>query len=181
MTSAPSSTRRTLPDQLFVCYRHNRPEAGLLEAVGCAYGQLMLKPSGGLWTSPLLGEADSVFLQRIREHQRQEHWGDDNLWKLTPAPDLRLLVLDRPDDLRRCLGRKFQGLSFKRFDNRNFGSKLRLELALRQPSPIDWTALAEDYDGIWARGFIPPLWSCESVFWTRWVFTGVEQIEEKAA
>lgn len=166
-------------DQLYLAYDGHSPEPERIKPVGNAYGQFMLKPSGGLWTSPLIGERDSAFIRQCVAAERVDHWlgVQSRRFVLRPKPDVRLLVLNRKSEFRALIRTDWRPSAVLRRAELNATNNLLVaKMLCDSPSPIDWTALAEHYDGIWAQEYIPPLWSCESIVWMRWCFDEVKEV-----
>lgn len=96
-----------------------------------------------------------------------------NLWKLIPEADTRIYEIGRYGHLAWLV--------------ENYGRvpdpHSQLPASIRREHP-DWTAVAQDYDGIhltqfgqWATRLTMPYslygWDCESTLWNRWCFTEV--------
>lgn len=127
------------------------------------------KPYGGLWTSTYAdGKSHWVeWLEGEWESQLHSNW-----FVLHPSPDARVLVID--EDSVDVIPRK--QVPDGHFYPRRYN----------ESGPIDWLALASEYDGVHlprrCNHYMDPLyefygWDCESTVWFRWVFEKVERVK----
>jgi len=129
------------------------------------------KAEGGLWTSP----EGSGFGWDDWCRSEMPHWLGDR-WVLTVVGEPRVLAIDSLTDLE---------LACLRFpappSDPSWGFA-------RPPGPrMDWEAVAVEYDAVWlteagqwaTRFSEPDLygWDCETVWWTRWMFSDVRAAE----
>ena len=133
------------------------------------HSPMMLKPNGGLWTSPEVSEAS------------WEEWAHDNMpdmlqtrYILTPKPGTRLIRVDSLEDLN-DLGDTHGGEPYSIGVGHTY-------------STLSFEKMAKEYDGLWltARGFYRTRmvtlgrwmlgtngWDCETVLWFHWSFSEV--------
>lgn len=164
----------TIPPQLHSAWRGTRPLHGLLQPVGNGYGQFLLKPSGGIWTSTLIGENESAFTRLCESFDGNHEWAGKPRWKLTPIGDLAVYVADTDEDFGKLFREDWdKGINHSDEDRVAAwsGDDAAIERMRRMPSYINWKKFARYFDCLWARGYFPPAWDCESLFWTRWCFT----------
>lgn len=173
----------TVTDQLYVSYEGIALSPDKMMPIGNNYGQFMLKPSGGLWTSPLIGSDDSAFVGQIQQMGRVDHWlgPQHRRYHVTPAADARVLVLDSWQDFMALVKRNWRHrLNLPQYQRMDTTFHIAQMLCQRE-SPIDWTLLTEHYDAIWARNYLPPRWDCECVVWLRWCFSEVAEVTKELA
>lgn len=167
----------SVPDQLHISYRGDSLSKSAWQPIGNAYGQFLLKPSGGLWTSPAGADIESSpFIASIRLKGRVEHWLglQHTRFLLCPLPAVALYTLDTYSDLLRLVDAGKRTLFNIRHDEQMPNSSLLIaNVMARKPSLIDWPNALRGYDGICARGYLPPHWECESICWSRWAFASV--------
>lgn len=127
----------------------------------------MIKPSGGLWTSPV--SRDDGATHWVEWCEREE-WGNPTapLTRIIPDPDARVFYIHGLHNLKQLVGAY----------PLDVGSWMPCSFA-----PVDWEKVAADYDAVWltARGehmtrySQPGLygWDCETVFWLQPRYTVV--------
>jgi len=138
------------------------------------------KPDGGLWTSSLLGEAGSNWVQWCyREHFHLPNEDAWNSWVLHPAPGNPVVALHSQADVRRLLQ------DFRCYNSGRFGREHSTDM-------LDFYTLAQHFAGVHltaeGRNQTQPFgftssptggdlqWDVESTVWFRWAFTAVENL-----
>jgi hypothetical protein len=137
------------------------------EAIQPAGNDDLVKPSGGLWTSTYLGEAEgSAYVQFCLTN----HYHDwlHKAWLLTPKSDALVYEINSVTDL-----------------------KMLLEIYPLHPNRrdvvyLDWARIGQDFDAVHltatgqeaTRASNPGLyhWDCESTVWFKWCFEAVEPL-----
>lgn len=173
----------TIPDQLYVSYEGAPLSPERIAPLGNDYGQFMLKPSGGLWTSPLVGQDSSAFVEQIQQKGRVEHWlgPQHRRYRIAPDSNAQVLILDDQRDFLALVKRDWRHrLNLQQYRQMDTSFTIARLLCQRE-SPIDWTQLQFAYDAIWARGYLPPRWDCECAVWFRWRFSDVSEVTKELA
>lgn len=155
-----------LPVQLYLGRSEPKPE--LMRPVeNFAEDSYFMKPGGGLWTSSYR-DGSSEWLRYSEQIGHRS------------AEDGRYLL--QPQGCRVCTIRSEQ-------EYRTLQQRYSLDNDIPLPPEllklIDWERLAEDCDAIWLpegradMSIESPFhgWDVESVFWTRWSFTGVSALD----
>jgi len=137
----------------------------------------VIKPTGGLWTSPLLYGPESVVVGTgWTQWCAMEAWGSaadaTEVVEVVPDPDARVYVIDDLPTLARLIR------TYPETGARIVPTSVR--------APIDWPAVAADVDAVWltergqacTRFSDPSLygWDCETVLWLNRAFTIGERI-----
>jgi hypothetical protein len=125
---------------------------------------------GGFWTSSLLDDGTSSWLQWCLT----EDFGGPafDLWELDPDPGATVYTIDSYADLQ-ALAKRFPPVC----------DHLRPCREWSMGSGLSWRRVAEAYDAVrvteegqWATRLSMPLnlygWDCEATIWFRWKFTG---------
>lgn len=143
------------------------------KAPGNDLGQYMLRPTGGLWTvDALTKEAQKVVAREDAATANLLHYLID------PDPDARVLVLDKQSHFRALLPISQRATySHSRWDHNRLLSPVIARYLAAKTSPIDWISLGQEFDAIWARGYVPPGWLHSSVYWYRPRFADVIERE----
>lgn len=164
--------------QLFLSYLGENMMPKRLNPTDNRYGQYMLKPGGGIWTSTFIPPNSSAFA-RFASARDHEHWIENaTRFVAEPLPDLRVLIIDTAAQFIELVRPEYRrGIVLRRYDSTNMRSRVVANMLCRRESPIDWPLVMQDWDAIWARGFIPPSWSCESIFWAAWHFASIEKVK----
>lgn len=126
-----------------------------------------LKPKGGLWTSPLVGEESSEWVEWCANSDF-EYGKKENLYEVTPADDVKLYVIDNRQDLK--------DISYLGYAN---------------TYAISFEVLSKEYDGVWlsesglnSMDSVHPDepvmtgWDVESTIWMDFSFKEVELVTE---
>lgn len=134
----------------------------------------LMKPKGGLWTSPIRADDDGWVRSDWTRWCESEQFGTPSapVTRIIPDPSARVAVVDTHADL------------------------LALESSYRDTNPVlhagmwplvNWVKMAQDIDAVWlteagqwaTRFTTPGLygWDCETVFWLNPRFTVGERVE----
>jgi hypothetical protein len=161
-----------LPQQMFV---GSRPLPGLLNPPKSSRYRHW-KPAGGIWTSTA-SDGTSGWIEWC-EGEDFRTWTLSQRWLLDPV-DARVFAILDADDVDRLFA--------------NYGRPIYDDPVLSSPLfdflTVDWEAFVVDWDALWLSspwidcGGMPLRmasmmfygWDCESTWWARWKFDGVQR------
>lgn len=172
LTLSPFSRGSTIAHdrQLFVATERPQPDA--MQPVSNS-DSLINKPAGGLWTAPERSEGTSSWVAHLENGGNSLRRDGDAVYALEPASDADVVEIDSTDDLLALLDEyRRDDTLYNRHDR----------------APIDFEALAADYDGLaltadglTANSTLRPhmdSWEVESIVWFDWVFDDVAHVRD---